>query len=100
MALTEIYPGIFWLGLSNAGVLEFNTHTGKFHDPLPEGKIADELRHRQVNDILKDQNQLYLTSDIGLFVYDLTKKRAGSNFHFLKMIPFFMKTIGLFPQSN
>ena len=73
--ITETNSGIFLLGLSNAGVLEFDTRTGKFHDPLPEGKMADELRHRQVNDILKDQTQLYLTADIGLYVYDLTKKK-------------------------
>jgi signal transduction histidine kinase/DNA-binding response OmpR family regulator/ligand-binding sensor domain-containing protein len=73
--ITETSPHILWLGLSNAGVLEFNTGTGKYHDPLPDGKPADELRHMQVNDILKDQNQLYLTSDIGLFVYDISKNR-------------------------
>ncbi len=73
----EIYPGIFWLG-TTGGVLEFNTLTGKSHDPLPEGRIAENLRNDWVMDMLKDQNQLYITTyDSGIFVYDLIKKRLS-----------------------
>jgi signal transduction histidine kinase/ligand-binding sensor domain-containing protein len=70
----ETYPGIFWVGFDE-GVFEFNTMTGKSHDPLPEGKIAENLRNTIVTNMLKDQNQLYITSWDGLFVYDLIKKR-------------------------
>ena len=70
----ETYPGIFWVGLEE-GVFEFNTLTGKTHDPLPEGRIAEKLSISWVNDILKDQKQLYLVTNSGIFVYDLIKKR-------------------------
>ena len=77
VCLKEIVPGIFWVGTQKEGVLEFNSFTGKFHDPLPEGRIAQNLRHTQVNDIFKDQNQIYFTSSQGIFVYDLLKKKLG-----------------------
>ena len=75
--LEETYPGIFWLG-TPGGVLEFNTLTGKSHDPLPEGRIAENLRNEWVFDMLKDQNQLYITTyDGGIFVYDLIQKKLS-----------------------
>jgi signal transduction histidine kinase/ligand-binding sensor domain-containing protein len=75
VCMEEIYPGVFWLGLSSGGVFEFNTMTAQFYDPLPPGNIANNMRWTQINDILKDQDQLFLTTESGLFVYDLIKKK-------------------------
>jgi ligand-binding sensor domain-containing protein len=73
VTMEEIIPGILWIG-TNTGVIEFNTLTGKFHNPLLEGGIAINW-NVLVTGILKDLDQMYLTSNVGLFVYDLTKKR-------------------------
>jgi len=73
-SMEEIYPGIFWVGFES-GLLEFNTLTGKFHNPLPEGEITNKLSNALVSNILKDQNILYLTTSNGIFVYDLSKKK-------------------------
>ena len=73
ICMEEINPGIFWMG-TNAGLLEFNTLTGKLHSALSTGRITDDIKNLFVTGILKDQNQLYLTSSDGIFVYDLTRK--------------------------
>ena len=73
--IEEISPGIFWIGLGNGGLREFNSQTVKLRDPFPQGSTAKNIRWEQVNDILKDHYQVYITTSFGLFVYDLTKKR-------------------------
>jgi ligand-binding sensor domain-containing protein len=73
--MEEIFPGIFWMGLSEGGLFEFDVKTARFRNPLPEGKTANNIRWEQVNDILKDNNQVYVTTSYGIFVYDVKKKR-------------------------
>jgi hypothetical protein len=75
VCMEEINPGIFWMG-TNGGLLEFNTLTEKFHDPLPEGTIANKLRNAMITNILKDDDQMYFSSSAGIFVYDSIKKRV------------------------
>jgi signal transduction histidine kinase/DNA-binding response OmpR family regulator/ligand-binding sensor domain-containing protein len=75
VCMEEIRTGIFWLGLSHQGILEFNISTGRYYDPLPQGMIYSDIRASQINNILKDNSQIYLTTSFGIFVYDLEKKR-------------------------
>jgi signal transduction histidine kinase/ligand-binding sensor domain-containing protein/DNA-binding response OmpR family regulator len=81
--IEELNPGIFWVG-TPGGVFEFNTFTGKFHDPFPKGEIAANLRWSGVSDILKVQNQLYITTSSGIFVYDFLKNRLVQFSYFKK----------------
>jgi signal transduction histidine kinase/ligand-binding sensor domain-containing protein len=74
-SIEEISPGIFWMGLSDGGLLEFNSLTLKLCDPLPEGSTNNNIRWNLVNDILKDQHQVYITTSYGIFVYDIPKKK-------------------------
>jgi len=71
--LQESSHGLFWIGLSS-GILEFNSSNGKFRDPLPDTKIANNLRNAQVCDLLKDGDRLYIATDFGLFVYNYLNK--------------------------
>ncbi len=74
VCMTEISPGILWIGTSRRGVLELNSLTGKVKAPFTEGVTEFNLRNTQVNNILKDEDKLYLTTSSGIFVYDLIKK--------------------------
>lgn len=73
LCMQESSPGSFWIGLES-GILEFNSTTGKFRDPLPETLIANNLRGAVVWDLLKDGNQLYVASSFGLYVYNCLNK--------------------------
>lgn len=64
----------FWIGLS-PGFLEFNSGNGKFKDPLPNNKIADNLRGSVVWDLLKDGNKLFIGTLCGLFVFDIPHQK-------------------------
>ncbi len=77
VCMNEINPGIFWIGTSRIGVLEFNAFTGKVTSPLPEGSVAHKLRNTQVNNILKDGNQIYFATSSGIFVFDLKTERVA-----------------------
>jgi len=67
--LQEVSPGKFWIG-QITGIVEFNTSTGKSQNPFPKSKIAANLNDAVVFNMLKDGNQLYLATIIGLFVYN------------------------------
>ncbi len=69
VCMQELSPGLFWIGLSS-GILEFNSQSGKFRDPLPDTRIGNNLRCIFVWDLLKDKEQLYIATSIGLFVYN------------------------------
>jgi signal transduction histidine kinase/ligand-binding sensor domain-containing protein len=73
LCMQESSRGLFWIGLS-AGVLEFNSNSGKFRDPLPATEIANKLRGAMIWDLLKTGNQLYMATSFGLFVYNYLNK--------------------------
>ncbi len=74
ICLREKDDGIFWLGM-NTGILEFNSHTGRFTDPLPRSRTGNNLRNAVVWDILKDGNRLFLGTLCGLFAYDIPRNK-------------------------
>src|SRR5664280_38982 len=80
ICMRETDNGTYWIGLS-PGIIEFNSFSGKFRDPLPHGKIADNLRGSVVWDLLKDGNNLFIGSLCGLFVYDIPNKKPVSYTH-------------------
>ena len=82
VCMKEISPGVFWLGI-DGGLLEFNSRTGKFSNPLPDNRTARNLKNISIWDILKDKNLLYIAASNGIFVYDL-KKRSIHQFSFSK----------------
>jgi len=71
--LQEVFPGIFWIG-QITGIVEFNTRNGKSVNPFPKSKIAANLKDAVVFDMLKDGNQLYIATIIGLFVYNQSNR--------------------------
>jgi signal transduction histidine kinase/ligand-binding sensor domain-containing protein len=75
LCLQELSSGLFWLGLSE-GILEFDSNSGKFRDPLPATGIAKNLRGAMIWDFLKDGNQLYIATSFGLFVYNYLNKEV------------------------
>jgi len=66
-------PGVFWIGMF-PGLLEFDSKTGKFRDPLPDTKIANNLRGTSVWDMLKDGDNMYIATISGLFAYSIKHK--------------------------
>jgi signal transduction histidine kinase/DNA-binding response OmpR family regulator/ligand-binding sensor domain-containing protein len=78
VCLHEMQPGIFWIGTSNIGLIEFNSLNGRSRNPFTKGKIAERLRQTQVNNILKDKNLVYLTTASGIVAYDLIKEKLTS----------------------
>jgi signal transduction histidine kinase/DNA-binding response OmpR family regulator/ligand-binding sensor domain-containing protein len=74
ICIQEASPGFFMLG-SNKGILEFNSESGKFSDPLPDTKIANNLRVTGVADMLKDGDQFYIGTINGLFIYNILNKK-------------------------
>lgn len=72
--MQEASPGFFMMGLNN-GILEFNSESGKFSDPLPDTKIANNLRVTGVADMLKDGDQFYIGTIGGLFIYNTLNKK-------------------------
>jgi hypothetical protein len=73
ICMQESFRGLFWIGLSS-GILKFNSKSGKFRDPLPDTRIANNLRGAQVWDLLKDGDRLYIATTFGLFVYNYLNK--------------------------
>ena len=74
ICMQEVSPGFFMIGLNN-GILEFNSESGKFSDPMPDTKIANNLRFTGVSDMLKDGDQLYIGTISGLFMYNILNKK-------------------------
>ena len=74
VCMQESSPGLFWIGLTS-GILEFNSRSGEFRDPLPVTRIANNLREAMVWDMLKDGDQLYIATTFGLFVYNYPNKK-------------------------
>ena len=74
ICMQELSPGFFIMGL-NDGILEFNSEIGKFSDPMPDTKIANNLRVTGVADMLKDGDQLYIGTISGLFIYNIVNKK-------------------------
>jgi signal transduction histidine kinase/DNA-binding response OmpR family regulator/ligand-binding sensor domain-containing protein len=74
ISMQEVSPGFFILG-SNKGILEFNSESGKFSDPMPDTKIANNLRITGVADMLKDRDQIYIGTISGLFIYNILDKK-------------------------
>jgi len=74
ICMQESSPGIFWIGLYT-GILEFNTYSGKFRDPLPNNRIANNLRNSTVMDLKKVGKEIYIATMRGVFVYNYNNKQ-------------------------
>jgi signal transduction histidine kinase/ligand-binding sensor domain-containing protein len=77
----KISNDVFWVGKAGFlyGVLEFNSHTGKYSDPLPDSETKQVLMNSRVWDLLKDGKLIYMATTRGLFVYDLEAEKL---YHF------------------
>ena len=74
ICMQETSTGYLWIGL-NPGIIEFNSYTGKSFDPLPDTRIAKNLRGAFVLDLLKEGNRMFMGTQCGLFLYDITGER-------------------------
>ena len=68
-------PDILLLGLQ-WGILEFNTVTNTFRDPVSGSSVASEnLEKSRVNSLLKDGNIVYISTDHSIFSLDLNTRK-------------------------
>jgi len=98
ICLQESSRGFFWIG-SSTGILEFNANSGKFRDPLPDTRIANNLRNVMVWDLLKDGDHLYIATTFGLFVYNILNKELYQ-FSFTSSPDFSNTVVALIKMKN